>query len=287
MVPCLRSETYLRNKHDLLSKYFLNSPQRYVFLKCNVYPCIYNTVTLGKIQTTLNMFRSIFSSESQAVLAPESFLVPLPPNIPANTEKATQPGLRISQFRFVGFSWFLFQGRSLLRTDQPEWVLPLAPLSPFIPFLWNCGFAACGEHFKPTSGVGSDWPTGRAGSPSAPQTGATLLWSLRSTGCSLMGQVSHGSHTHHPGGCDTASHSLERAISPFLPVHSSLLPHQCAAFNCTSGGQILDLHRRCTFTLMAKIMRSNTQEHFTTCLLPEVLQEIHFASGLDILEFFM
>lgn len=90
---CLGSETYLRNKHDLLSKCFSNSPQRHVFLKYSVYPCIYNTVTLGKIQTTLNVLKSVFSSESQTVAAPGSLFVPLPPSTPANTEKATQPGL--------------------------------------------------------------------------------------------------------------------------------------------------------------------------------------------------
>lgn len=66
---------------------------------------------------------------------------------------------------------------------------------------------------------------GRNPIPPVPQTGS--LWSLRSTRCSLTGQGSHGSHTQQPGGCDRAGPSLERASSPFLPVHSPPLAHRC------------------------------------------------------------
>lgn len=132
--------------------------------------------------------------------------------------------------------------------------------------LWFCClWGTVEKHFKLTSGAGSHQPKSRAGSICTTNrchtVGVTEVHLLLS--CSL---VSLGSHTPawrvwHSQPQPGASHQPLPTCAQLCPASSvSLLPW-------TAQG--MDTSSTCTFTLVAKIMRGNTQEHLTTCLLPE------------------
>lgn len=177
------------------------------------------------------MLRSVFSSRARQWQLQDLSLFPFPQAPQQTLKKQLSVDLEFHNFGWLGFAGSFFRAGLYRELTSQGGFYPLLPYLPLPSIFIKLNFCSLrgrrAKHFKPTSGAGSDRPTSRAGSPSAPQTGATRLQSLRSTCCSLAGQVSHSSHIHQPGGCDTASPSLGQASSPFLPVHSSALPHRC------------------------------------------------------------
>lgn len=101
-------------------------------LKYSVYPCIYNTVTLGKIQTILNMLRSVFSSERQTVATPRSLFVPLPPSNLQTLKKQLSWDLEFHHFDWLGLARsFSRPGLHQELTGQGGFYPLLPSLSPF------------------------------------------------------------------------------------------------------------------------------------------------------------
>lgn len=118
------------------------------------------------------------------------------------------------------------------RASQAEFYpLPLY-LPPFLFYEIFYVFAPYGESWRNTSNQQVETAaTGpRAGQEAQLHHKQVLhsLWSLRSPWHLVTGRVSLGSHTRQPAGCDTASPSLEQAISPFLHLQNTPAPHRAA-----------------------------------------------------------